>query len=313
MRAYSPAAVTAALLDHRFLFVVGKGGVGKSTVSAALALAAARRGKRVLVAMCNGKERLSQLLETEPIGQENVPILPGIEAVNMTPQAALREYGEMTLRVRALYAAVFENRLVGAFLRGVPGLEAWALLGKAYYHTTEETAGLPRYDLVILDAPATGHALDMLRVPQVLTDIAPPGPLRREAEAAIEMLRDPARSSVVLVTLPEDMPTNETIELHDALTSELRLPVKSLVVNQVLPELFSNSLASVVTELGPSATPTELRPLLAAGSLRAHREAVQRESMAKLGAQLPLPGIQLPYLFVPEFGRSSVDALSQAF
>jgi anion-transporting ArsA/GET3 family ATPase len=122
------------LFKLRFVTVVGKGGVGKTTLSAAFALAAARRGKRVLIAMCNAKERISDLLEVAPIGPRNQPVLPGIEAVNIIPKVALEEYGVMVLRVRALYKAIFENRLVAAFLHGTPGIEAWSMLGKAQFH-----------------------------------------------------------------------------------------------------------------------------------------------------------------------------------
>ena len=128
-------------------------GVGRDAVEPALS-----RGKRVLVAMCNAKERLSRLLETEPIGPRNRRIRPNIDAVNMIPRVALEEYGMMVLRVKTLYRAIFENRFVSALLRGIPGIEAWSLLGKAYFHVHEQDSrGRPRYDLVILDAPATGH------------------------------------------------------------------------------------------------------------------------------------------------------------
>ncbi|MCS6856662.1 MAG: hypothetical protein NZM37_03025, partial [Sandaracinaceae bacterium] len=112
-----------SLLSHRFLFVVGKGGVGKTTVAAALALAASLRGKKALLAMCNAKERASVLLGVPPIGPRNTTILPGLDAVNMVPRYALEEYGTMVLRSRALYRALFENPLASAFLRGTPGLE----------------------------------------------------------------------------------------------------------------------------------------------------------------------------------------------
>ena len=137
------AAWTPDLFNLQFVTVVGKGGVGKTTVSAALALAAARRGKRVLIAMCNAKERVSQLLEVAPIGPRNQTILPGIDAVNMNPKVALEEYGMMVLKVRTLYRAIFENRLVSAFLHGTPGIEAWSMLGKAQFHAHETAARRP--------------------------------------------------------------------------------------------------------------------------------------------------------------------------
>jgi anion-transporting ArsA/GET3 family ATPase len=300
------------LLDRQLLCVVGKGGVGKTTVSAALALAAARRGKNVLVAMCNTRERLSQLLETQPIGAQNQPVLPRIDAVNMVPQIALQEYGHMVLRVKRLYSALFENRLVAAFLRGVPGLEAWAMLGKAVFHATHRDDG-KRYDLVILDAPATGHALDMLRVPLVLSDVAPPGLLRREADNALALLRNQARSGAVLVTLPEDMPVTETFELAAALRTELAIPVSRLVVNSVLPRMFDDGEAKLALDLAERVgADSAIRSLTLAAKARVSRERVQRESIQRLDA-LDAPRTDLPHLFAPEFRRAQVESLSRTF
>lgn len=305
-----------ALLDQRFVFVVGKGGVGKTTVAAALGLAAARKGKRVLVAMANAKERLSTLLEVAPIGPNNQNVAPNLDAVNMVPQHALEEYGLMVLKSRTLQRAIFDNRIVTALLRGTPGIEAWSMLGKAFFHTKESLEdGRRRYDLVILDAPATGHGLDMLRVPKVIVDVAPPGLLRREAEDALALFRDPARCGVVLVTLAEDMPANETIELERAVVTELGMSPHTLVVNQVLPRLFTPAERDLVAGLaGALDEGSPLHGLALAGRTRAIREGVQEQSLAKLASALPsLPRVTLPMLFTPEFRRESIESLSHAF
>lgn len=310
-----------ALLDQRFLFVVGKGGVGKTTVAAALGLAAARKGKRVLVAMANAKERLSTLLEVAPIGPNNQNVAPNLDAVNMVPQHALEEYGLMVLKSRTLQRAIFDNRIITALLRGTPGIEAWSMLGKAFFHTKETLPSEDgrgerrRYDLVILDAPATGHGLDMLRVPKVIVDVAPPGLLRREAEDALALFRDPARCGVVLVTLAEDMPANETIELERAVVTELGMSPHTLVVNQVLPRLFTPAERELVAGLGARLDESSpLRGLALAGRSRAIRESVQEQSLAKLASALPnLPRVTLPMLFTPEFRRASIESLSHAF
>ena len=304
------------LRDHRFLFVVGKGGVGKTTVGAAIAVAAAKKGKRVLFAMCNAKERLSTLLEVPAIGSDNVATIPNLDAVNMTPAAALSEYGLMVLRSRTLYRAVFENEIVGGLLRGTPGMEAWSMLGKAFFHTKQTLDdGRPRYDLVIVDAPATGHGLEMLRVPRVITDVAPPGLLRREAESAVELFRDPLRAGVVIVTLAEDMPVNESLELYGAVTNELHLPVAQLVVNQVLPRLFSPKERDDVCGLATRVEPeTPLHGLAIAGRTRAARETIQEQSLARLASALPnVPRTTLPMLFAPEFRRAQIEALAEPF
>jgi anion-transporting ArsA/GET3 family ATPase len=176
-------------------------------------------------------------------------------------------------------------------------MHEWAMLGKAWWHTTEmRSDGSPKYDVVILDAPATGHGLDMLRVPKVIVDVVPPGLLRRDAERAWNLFRDPKECGVILVTLPEEMPTTETIELAGALTKELGLSIARVVVNGVLPPLFSQderkaleAVAIVPKDAGTSA--------LASSSSRATRERVQAESLARLAKELPVDKFGTPAFF----------------
>ncbi len=300
------------LLDRRFLFVVGKGGVGKTTVATGLALAASRRDKKVLLALVNCKERVSQLLGTDPIGPEIVSIGENLDAVNMTPDAALEEYGLMILKVKAVFNAVFKNKLVRAFLKGTPGLEAWSMLGKAFYHACPPR-GEPDYDLVIVDAPATGHALDMLRVPFVIENVAPPGMLRRDAARAVDMFRDPERSGAVLVTLPEYMPTSETIELSNALANELEIPVLHLVINRVLNVLFAEKERPVLESL-PSeiAKNSGIRGLAVAGKRRALRETIQARAVRRVCNHVDAPCTELPYYDGLEEDTAAIEALSKA-
>ncbi len=300
------------LLDRRFLFVVGKGGVGKTTVATGLALAASRRDKKVLLALVNCKERVSQLLNTDPIGSEIVTVAENLDVVNMNPDSALEEYGLMILKVKAVFNAVFRNRLVRAFLKGTPGLEAWSMLGKAFYHACPPK-GEPDYDLVIVDAPATGHALDMLRVPFVIENVAPPGLLRRDAARAAEMFQDPERAGAVLVTLPEYMSANETIELADALANELEIPVLHLVINRVLDVLFAEKERPVLEGL-PSeiAEDSEIRGLAVAGRRRALRETIQARAVRQVRNHIDAPCAELPYYNGLESDTAAIEALSEA-
>jgi anion-transporting ArsA/GET3 family ATPase len=287
----------STLADKRFVLVTGKGGVGKTTVCAAEALALAAKGKRVLVAMCNAKERLSAMLGAPPIGHEVVPVGKNVWAVNMLPEKALEEYGILVLKSRALYKTLFDNAYVRTFLRAVPGMQEWTMLGKAWWHTTETRAdGSFKYDVVILDAPATGHGLDMLRVPKVIIDVVPPGLLRRDAERAWALFQNAETCAIVLVTLPEELPTTETIELAASLTG-MGLPIGRVVVNQVLPPLFSKDERSAL-EAAPAAqapsSPGDAAIDAARG--RAIRERLQADSMGRLSRELPVAPSFLPLL-----------------
>jgi anion-transporting ArsA/GET3 family ATPase len=300
----------STLADKRFVLVTGKGGVGKTTVCAAEALALAAKGKRVLVAMCNAKERLSVMLGSPPIGPDVMPVERDVWAVNMLPEKALEEYGVLVLRSRALYKTLFDNAYVRTFLRAVPGMQEWAMLGKAWWHTTEKRPdGSFKYDVVILDAPATGHGLDMLRVPKVILDVVPPGLLRRDAERAWALFQDATTAAIVLVTLPEEMPTTETIELASAL-KEMGLPIGRVVVNSVLPPLFTREERGALEGVAPFDIASAGDATLAAARDRATRERLQGESIARLSRALPSPAY-LPLLFEDAATPSAIRQLAK--
>ena len=302
----------AGLENKRFLIVTGKGGVGKTTVCAAEALALAAKGKRVLVCMCNAKERLSTMLGSQLVGSQVVPVAPNVWAVNMDPEVALEEYGMMMLKSRALYKLLFDNKYVRTFFRAGPGMAEWSMLGKAWFHTTElEDDGTNRYDVVILDAPATGHGLDMLRVPKVITEVVPAGLLRRDADRAWEMFQDPKRSAVVLVTLPEEMPTTETIELAHALRDDLKLPIGKVVVNMVLPPLFEKPERAALEGAGPISGTDPSDVAIASGRSRAMRERVQAEALHRLSEELPISPSFLPQMFEDAAQPSAIRELSK--
>lgn len=284
------------LASRRFLFVTGKGGVGKTTVVAALANRFAQRGKRVLVGETSPKEHLSALFGRTSLPTQITELSPRLFGVLLDADVALKEYGALVLKSERLVGALFDNKLVHGFFHGAPGLKEWAALGKAWYHSTETLAdGSPRFDVVILDAPATGHGLDMLRVPKTIIELSAPGVLRADAERAWAQFRDPAQSGVVVVSLAEEMPANESLELCAALDNELHLPLAAVVVNQVVPLIFDAAERSALTQLEEPSETDAAAGALAAGVRRAAREQVQVESLQRL-ATLGALQLQLPFL-----------------
>jgi len=296
--------------QRRFVFVTGKGGTGKTTVTAALAIALAEQGRRVLIALSETKERTSVLFGAPPLGPEISAVAPNIFAVKISAEVALREYGEMILRSRAVYSAVFENKYVKGFFAAVPGLYQWAVLGKAWFHSTEtDASGRPRFDVVLFDAPATGHGLDMLRVPKIIVDIAPPGLLRRDAERAWAMFKDPNQSGVVIVTLPEDLPATEAIELASAIDGELALPIAHVVVNQVIEFFFSESERHELLmprELSGGAGDDGIK----AAVRRAIGERVQADSLKRIRDGIAAKLVTLPRLIEDPSTPAAIRALS---
>ena len=301
------------LLDRRFHYVVGKGGVGKTTVATGLALAASRRGKKVLLALVNCKERVSQLLHTEPIGPEIVTIAENLDAVNMTPDAALEEYGMMILRFKRVYKLVFENRITESFLKAIPGIEEYAVLGKAWYHTKETKSGSPVWDTVVFDMAASGHSLSMLRIPWAIAEAVPDGPLTRDARDVQKLLVDPERTGVVMVTLAEDMPSNEAIELTAKLKEHLAVDVDSLVVNQLYPDLFpeGSPQEQVLSSLARDGADGELASITQAATLCESRRRLNEEHLDRLRSAIALPQVHLPRLFVPMLGAAEIDEFSR--
>jgi anion-transporting ArsA/GET3 family ATPase len=303
--------VAPLLLDRRLIIVTGKGGVGKSTVAAALAVRAARAGRRVLVCELNAQERVAPLLGAPLAGTTARLARPGITTVNLTPASCMREYGILVLKFSTLYEAVFENRVVRRFLRMVPSLPELVLLGKIMHEARAEKHGRPRWDHVIVDGPGTGHAVQMLRIPQALLGTVPPGPLRHDATWMTEWLRDPARTAVGIVTLPEEMPVNEAIELDGQLREQLQIRPAALLVNAMPARRFSADEAARLPALEQQ--PPPVGPAAQAARLQAVRAELASRELARACAALDLPTTVLPLLPAPRWGPDEVERIAAAF
>lgn len=272
----------SALFDKRLLIVSGKGGVGKTTVSAALARSSALAGAKTLVCEVNADERITSLLGHAAVGPEVTRVEPNLWAVNVRPDEAMREYALMVLKFESVYNAVFENKYIRYFLRFIPSLQELVILGKILFHLQEKNPdGTWRFDRIIIDAPATGHAISFFSVPQVILDTVPPGPLARDAATMRDLLVDPKVTAAVLVTLPEEMPVNELIELHAAFRDRVKLRTEAVVLNAHVPERFSADELSTLEGASPA--------LHAVARTQRNRAQQSAEARTRLERELGVP------------------------
>jgi anion-transporting ArsA/GET3 family ATPase len=292
----------SGLLDRRLLVVTGKGGVGKSTVAAALGAELAARGRRTLLCEVNADERLAPLLGHRPVGAEVRQVEPRLSLVDVRPTESMREYVLMKIPVERLYRAVFENKMVRYFLRFIPSLAETVMLGKILWHVRQPAGAPGGFDAVVVDAPSTGHALSLLGVPQTLLSTLPAGPMTSEARWMRELLVDPAVTGILLVSLPEELPVNETLELDEALRRGLGLPVEAVVLNQSVRTRFGPETRQALTD----------RPGLLELVQSHEEDAARTADAATRLAALEHPIARLPRLVVPELGRAEVDELGHA-
>jgi anion-transporting ArsA/GET3 family ATPase len=302
-------------LQTQIHFVSGKGGVGKSAISCALALHFRAQGHRTLLAQIHAADSHGPMLELEPIGPEMDEVEEDLFAVNIDPTQALREYVLLKVKLEVLYKAAVENRLVQRFLRFVPSLQELNMLGKLWYHAEEKRdGGAPRFDRIVVDCPSTGHGLGFLRVSQVVRDVVRTGPIAVESAHMAQTFEDPARTRLHVVTIPEDMPTNETYEFVRRARDTHVAPLGYVFINGVLESAFTHDERVMLQGLdlparaeGGTQARVELARAVARRCERDHLLEVQRERLH--APELGLPTVELPMLLGPRFARSELMRL----
>jgi anion-transporting ArsA/GET3 family ATPase len=299
----------------RVTIVAGKGGVGKTTVSAALAYLAASSGLEVLVVELDDQSGLAALFgRTEPLGYAPIRLLepgPGRGAVTarfLAPDDALVEYLE-DRGMRRISRHLTATGSLDVIATAVPGIKDILVLGKVKQIEQQVAAGTPgASDCIIVDAPAAGHAVSLLSSAYGLLEAAAAGPIRAQAADVVSMLSDPDRCQVMLVTLPEETPVNEAVETAFHLEDRAGVKLAPIVVNGLWPRLDLPLTVPADMRLRPD----EALRLERAARFRRHRQDQQGEQVARLAAELPLPQLPLPYLFTTELGLAEVKVLARA-
>lgn len=287
-----------SLLDKHLLFVTGKGGVGKTAVAAALGMVAARRGHRTIVAEVARRDDVHRMLGGEEGGWREAPLGDGLHALSVDPERAMREYLDDQLS-KPLAELLSASRVFGYLAAATPGMRELLTIGKLWELAQPErrTPGAEPYDLVVVDAPATGHGLALLEAPRTFADVAAAGPVSRQARRIAATLDDPELTGVLAVATPEEMPVNEVGFLRDALGGRLDL----VVANAIRPDRFDDAEAERLSAAAETSEP-------AAAVLGVHRRArEQRAQLDRLRAD-----VELPFAADAASGGADLEALADA-
>jgi anion-transporting ArsA/GET3 family ATPase len=302
------------LLSRRLLFVTGKGGVGKTSVAAALAHLASRAGTRTLLCEMDAKGALAAAFDTTPLGFEPRQIDKDLFVMQMNTEDSLREYLRL-VKVPLVGRIGPLARTFDFVADAAPGVREILSVGKLVYEVRER-----HYDLVIVDAEASGHVVSEIAAPRVISELVQVGMVREQTRWMTEILEDPELTGLVIVTTPEEMPVAETIELIGRLDTETGVKPSAIVANRVLPALFDRRQAEVVDRLDEvegvlvDAAGPDVRYVLAAAHVTEARRRVGGRHLERLRAEIPsgLPVLYVPELFTRATGRRVVALVAEA-
>ncbi|HEV2754787.1 MAG TPA: ArsA family ATPase [Actinomycetota bacterium] len=315
-------------LEPRILIVSGKGGVGKTTVAAALAVVAARHGRRVCIAEVDRKGTLPRLFGGAALGYEPRQLSPGVFGMNIVPEAALAEYLEVQYHMKRISKAFTSTHFVDYITAAAPGLKDILMLGKIWYleQGRDHGRGVGDFDTIIVDAPAAGHMLTFLSAPMGLADAVRLGPVKRQSDWLVEMLQDPKRTRVHLVTLPEEMPVSETLETADALKERVGIATGTVFANAVYSELLDDAERQAFADIGagkPMATlkkvassagitldSEDVAALIGYGRFLMARRQIQGVHLKKLRRGVDQPVVELPFLFSAGLALPDIENLA---
>jgi anion-transporting ArsA/GET3 family ATPase len=299
--------------EKRLLFVTGKGGVGKSTLSLAIGMAAAERGKRVIVCEVASQEHASRVFRRGEVGFHEVEMRDGLWTISIDPDYSLREYLTIQAPVRAMGEMLSRSRIFTYLTAATPGLKELVTIGKIWElaQPSRKVKKAREYDLVIVDAPATGQGIGFLQTPRTFAGIARVGPVHSQAQELDRFITDHQATGVAIVSLPEEMPVNESASLEEQLTDQIGMAVDRIYMNALYPERFGKAEASELERALEGADGPAQAAVRAA--LSEHRRArSQRAQLQRLKRAVSSPVKTLPFIFKPTLDVPSLERLAGA-
>lgn len=296
------------LLDRRIIVVTGKGGVGRTTASAALAVLGARAGRRTIVCEVGDQHRIPGLWGETGGHEEEIELADDLWATSIDPQLALKDY--LASQIPGPFVRLLaDSRTFQYLYAAAPGARELVTMGGIWDLVSgRRRSRTEQYDLVIVDAPATGHAIGMLRAPKTFAEIARVGPIKNHAERIWQTFTDPRQTGYAAVTTPADMPVNETLDLQERLHRAVGRPLELVIANGVLPKRFSTEELERVSALD-GAVP-EAEALGIAARAQAARVHAQQGHLRRLRKGAEGEVATLPFLFAPELGVPEIEALA---
>lgn len=319
------------LLDKRILIVSGKGGVGKSTICAALARMAAKAGKRVLIVEADtrsdSKARITEIFNTPDVGFTPREVFPNIHAANLDADACMKDYVLQKVRLEMIYNAAFRFPFVRNTLHFFPGVKEFMIMHRIMCLEQQRNSdGSPRFDQVIFDGPTTGHSLFYLEISQLFVDILKAGFFARDAKKVIDSIIDPDKTCFNVVTLAEEMPVNETVDLLRNARATLDIPLGYIFINAIQPSVFGaiegvgsehEGLEKLKADETGSAgladflgSPGAVDALLETAAFQSERSEINRRQIKRL-TEHPMRFMKIPFIYSKNFDLNTIDGIAE--
>lgn len=299
-----------SLISKRVVFVTGKGGVGKTTITACLGLAAAKNNKNVLLVELDTEGLIPKFFK-EKASFSPQKIKENLSTITIQPKNAMHEYIIAKIKFEPLYKILFENRIIKFFVNAVPGLNEILLIGKIWHlYSRTNKDGSPLYDLIVVDAPSTGHGISFLQVPQTVKQIIQFGPIHEDAKKIETLLNDQEKSAICLVTLPEEMPINEAIDFFSIAKEKLKLNIVMVLVNKFIPKLFNEEELYRLQTIKSTEHQALIKDLQDCADFLHAIHMLNEKNIERLTSEIDTEVVTLPFLFSEDIEQLHLYALS---
>jgi anion-transporting ArsA/GET3 family ATPase len=302
----TPETSFSELFKKRIVFVVGKGGVGKTTISVALGMIAAEQGKKVLIVEVGNADNVGPLFDAGTLPNTPTKIANNLWGASINPKTVLKDYMHVEVGVN--------SNIFTSLTEATPGLKEVMTLGQIWrWEQEKDDRDQSTYDLIIVDAPATGHGLSLLKVPQTLIDMLGVGPITHQTQAVLDLLRNPEKTWLTVATLPEELPVNESITFQKTALEELKMSVQVTFINAIYPTLFNEQDQAVINQLMDNFEnqSSDIKPLLVSANKRIIRREVQKVYINHLKQNAAGLIMEIPFYFTNHLRLAEIRKISQ--